>query len=359
MKILCVIDYLRSGGAQRQLVNLAIGFKEKSHDVSFLVYHRDDFYEPILKENDIPIHEIIEPNYFKRLMKMRRYIREGNFDAVLSFLEAANFICEIAGLPKRKWKLVVGERSANPKILKSVKHRTYRWFHLLADHVVANSHENIKMVRKINPFLSKKKCHVIYNMVDFEKWKPSEIYEPLNNNKFKIVVVASHRYLKNLNGLIEAVNMLSEEEKNKLQIDWYGENSHDDSLQKAQNKIREFGLSRIFNFYQPILDIHKKVQEADAIGLFSFYEGLPNAICEAMASGKPVIASRVSDIPLLIDEQFTFDPTNYESITKRISMILNMRKNEWEETGKKNQEKALRLFNKEDIINNYVSLLID
>jgi glycosyltransferase involved in cell wall biosynthesis len=359
MKILCVIDYLGSGGAQRQLVNLAIGFKEKGHNVSFLVYHRGNFYEPILKENDIPIHKIIEPNYFKRLMKMRRYIRKGNFDAVLSFLEAANFICEIAGLPKRKWKLVVGERSANPKIFKSAKLRIYRWFHLLADHVVANSYENIKMVRKINPLLSKKKCHVIYNMIDFEKWKPSEIYEPLNNDKFKIVVVASHRYLKNLNGLIEAVNILCEEEKNKLQIDWYGENSLDDSLQMAQNKIREYNLSHIFNFYQPILDIHKKVQEADAVGLFSFYEGLPNTICEAMASGKPVIASKVSDIPLLIDEQFTFDPTNYESISKIISMILNMWKNELEETGKKNQKNALTLFNKENTINNYLSLLMD
>ena len=39
MKILCVIDSLGSGGAQRQLVGLAIGFKERGHEVSFLVYH--------------------------------------------------------------------------------------------------------------------------------------------------------------------------------------------------------------------------------------------------------------------------------------------------------------------------------
>lgn len=39
MKILCVIDCLGSGGAQRQLVNLATAFKEKGHEVSFLVYH--------------------------------------------------------------------------------------------------------------------------------------------------------------------------------------------------------------------------------------------------------------------------------------------------------------------------------
>ena len=35
MNILCVIDILGSGGAQRQLVNIAIGFKERGHTVSF------------------------------------------------------------------------------------------------------------------------------------------------------------------------------------------------------------------------------------------------------------------------------------------------------------------------------------
>ena len=44
MKILCVINSLRPGGAQRQLVNLGIGFKEKGHEVSFLAYHNVNFY---------------------------------------------------------------------------------------------------------------------------------------------------------------------------------------------------------------------------------------------------------------------------------------------------------------------------
>src|SRR5690554_3568898 len=174
MKILCIIDMLGSGGAQRQLVNLAIGFKERGHTVSFLVYHHHDFYVDILKQNNIPIHEILESNYLKRLIKMRKFIRHGKFNAVLSFLQASNFISEISGLPKRKWKLVVGERSANPAIFKSIKLRLFRWFHLLADHIVANSHENLRMVRKINPLLKIDKCHVIYNTVNFDLWKPNE-----------------------------------------------------------------------------------------------------------------------------------------------------------------------------------------
>ena len=210
MKILCVIDSLGSGGAQRQLVNLAIGFKGKGYEVSFLVYHSINFFKETLDENHIAVHEIIDPNYVKRLLKMRRFIRKGEYDSVLSFLEAANFICEISGLPWRKWKLVVGERSANPTILKSFKLKAYRWFHPLADYVVANSHANLSLIQKINPLLPKKKCQVIYNIVDFEKWKPDENYIPLKEGKLRIIIAASHRYLKNLNGLVEAVNLLSD-----------------------------------------------------------------------------------------------------------------------------------------------------
>src|SRR5690554_5400606 len=171
MKILCVIDSLGSGGAQRQLVNLALAFKEKGHEVSFLVYHSQPFYYPLLKKEGIEVIEVVEPNYLKRLFKMRKVIRGGGYDAVLSFLEAANFICELSTLPFRKFRLVVGERSANPTILKSFKLRLYRWFHFLADAIVANSHENIKIVKQANPLLPNKKLHVIYNLIDFEKWE--------------------------------------------------------------------------------------------------------------------------------------------------------------------------------------------
>lgn len=55
-RILCFIDSLGAGGAQRQLVNLAIGLKKRGYIVHFLVYHVDNFYLPILQENCIGIN---------------------------------------------------------------------------------------------------------------------------------------------------------------------------------------------------------------------------------------------------------------------------------------------------------------
>lgn len=360
MKILCVIDSLGSGGAQRQLVNLAIAFKKKGHDVSFLVYHSDPFYYETLNEHNISVIEVIEPNYLKRLLKMRRVIRKGGYDSVLSFLEAANFISTVSGFPFRKWHLVVGERSANPAILKSFKLKFFRFFHLFADAVVANSHENIKLVKKVNPLLSDKKLHVIYNLIDFEKWQPKpENYVYRRNGKFNLIVVASHQHLKNLNGLVEAVNLLDDNEKSQLVINWYGGERLDDSKTKALEKIEKYNLTDVFNFHEPTIDIANKVNEADALSLFSFYEGLPNVVCEAMANAKPVISSKVSDVPLLLAKEFTYDPNDIKEILKVVRLLLNLDENILKKVGMDNLYKARQKFNSKNIINNYIDKLIE
>lgn len=359
MKILCVIDSLGSGGAQRQLVNLATAFKEKGHEVSFLVYHSDPFYYEALNEQKIYVIEVIEPNYIKRLLKMRKVIRKGGYDSVLSFLEAANFISIVSGFPFRKWRLVVGERSANPAILKSFKLRFFRFFHLFSDDVVANSHENIRLVKKANPLLSDKKLHVIYNLIDFKKWQPRpDKYIYRKNGKFNLIVIASHQYLKNLSGLVEAINLLEDSEKSQLVINWYGGQRLDDSKEKALEKIKKYNMTGIFNFHEPIIDIAEKVSEADALGLFSFYEGLPNVVCEAMANAKPVISSNVSDVSLFLNEDFYFNPKDAREIMKAIRLLLGMSESMLKESGNSNFLKALSSFNKDDIVNDYMAKLV-
>ena len=347
MNLLCVIDCLGSGGAQRQMVGLAIAIKKEGHNV-----------QELLDKARIPVVYIVEPNYIKRLFKMRKYIRSGNYDVVLSFLEAGSFICEISGLPWRKWKLIVGERSANPQILKSAKLKLYRLFHILADHIVSNSQENINLIRKANPFLSRKKCDVIYNLVDFSFWEPAKDYSPCKDQIINLIVVASHQYLKNAKGLIEAVNKLKEEEKQKLTINWYGNESSDNSLQEAKNLIRKYCLNEIFTFFPATKSIYEKMKYADVIGLFSFYEGLPNVICEGMVLSKPIICSSISDIPKLLfkNQELTFDPNNTEDIIRTLRHILSLTKEELLTIGKDNRELALQYFSANKIVNKYKAL---
>jgi glycosyltransferase involved in cell wall biosynthesis len=363
MKILCVIDSLCPGGAQRQIVELALGFREKGNEVSFLTYHDVPFFHPVLEKARILVNRIEEPNYLLRLLKMRKYIRLGKFDSVLSFLEAPNFICEIAGLPYRKWKLVVGERSANPEITKSFKLKIYRWFHFFADYIVANSHANLKLVYSACPLLPGSKGIVIYNSVDFNLMKPAVKYTPRLDSKFKLIVAARQTYEKNLNGLIDAISLLKDKDRNKLIIEWYGDKMTepymDNSFIEALKKIEIYGLDDIFTFSPATPDIARFIQDADAVGIFSFYEGFPNSACEGMACAKPIICSEISDLPELLsyDKRLLFDPTDPQSIRNALSYLIRLSSEQLELIGAENLKICHKSFDKERILNEYLTLL--
>jgi glycosyltransferase involved in cell wall biosynthesis len=363
MKILCVIDSLCSGGSQRQIVELALGMKEMGHDVSFLTYHNIKFFDAILNNEKIPINCIEENNYLLRIFKMRRFIRKGKFGGVVAFLEGPSFICEVSGFPYRKWKLVISEGSANPNIFKSFRHILYRLFHLFADFVVANSYANMKIVQTVNPFLPNSKCQVIYNIIDFKRWKPLDNYSPRKDGYLHILVAARHQYLKNLDGLINAVSNLPEEDKKKLKIDWYGdwisEPYFDGSYPEGKHKIKELNMDSIFTFHSAINPITEVIQTTDVIGLFSYYEGFPNVVSEGMACGKPIVCTAVSDLPDILgdDKNLLCNPASSESIKKSLMYLIHLNDEELIHMGEKNELIAKELFYKEENVKRYIDLL--
>lgn len=358
MKILCFIDSLGSGGAQRQLVELACGFKEKGHDVHFLIYHNITFFEKKLLQNNIPIKIISEKNYLKRLLKIRKEIRTGNPDLLVSFLQSANFIATISGFPFKKWQLIVGERSANPNIFKSPKLRMFRFFHVFADYVVANSYTNINIVKTINPFLKPKKLKVIYNIVstpnDFERKHET-------NDKTIITVAASYNPEKNLLRTIEAISLLNPEIKKKFEIHWFGKmDKNNFILNEGKKLIQHHSLNEVIKLNQVTHDIFSIYDKSDFVALFSLYEGFPNTICEAMFIGKPVIVSKVSDIEdLLVDQKngFLCESNDVNSIKNAIINAIDSTNDERENMGRNNLKIANELFDKEVIVNQYLSLI--
>ncbi|MCG8582527.1 MAG: glycosyltransferase [Bacteroidales bacterium] len=361
MKILCVIDCLCAGGAQRQLVELAIRFHKRGHDVGFLTYYPSYFFYPVLEREGIPLTCIEERNYIKRLYKMRRFIRKGNFNAVLSFLEAANFICQFAGLPSRKWKLIAGERSANPEILTSYKRKFYRWFHLLADYIVANSQTNVQYVQSVNPLLPKSKCKVIYNIIDQNRFNPdiTNFKEP--NGVFTVLVPARIKEEKNVSGLIDALLLLEKSELERIRIKWYGKEKDElnQYLLHSNELIKQHGLQENITFHEATLDITEHIQEADAIGLFSLFEGFPNAICEAMACAKPVICTKVSDMNRFLanEPNLLCDPLNPHSIKNALSYLLSMNPEQLKTIGKNNKQLVEYSFDNESIVSDYLKLM--
>jgi len=103
------------------------------------------------------------------------------------------------------------------------------------------------------------------------------------------------------------------------------------------------------------------MQAADCCALFSLYEGLPNTICEGMALGKPIIATNVSDMPKLIDEGiggYLCDTPSAESIRDVIRKILSRSNEQLILMGNHNRGKAILLFEKNEIFNKYLNIIV-
>jgi len=365
MKFLFVIGDLSSGGAQRQVLTLAMEIVKLGHEVEFAVYLERDYYGEVLRQNNIQITKLIAKNPAKRILTFRKYIRGNEFDIVVSFLGVPNFICELAALPLRRWKLIVNERSADPVILRSLNSRFRRLFHVFADTIVCNSYANKLIVQKVNPLLRDDKIEVLYNMIDLDIWKPLKNFEYSKNDVLHLLIAASHRKLKNMLGLLQGVTLLNEEERSKLKISWYGDNLtppyYDDSIVKCKQFIEKYNLKRTIDLYPADHYIRDKMQRADVIGLFSFFEGLPNSICEGMALGKPILASAVSDIPLLIRDGVNgklCDPRNIQTISDALRYFINADKKELKKMGDLNRKKATMLFDLNRNVKKYLEFII-
>lgn len=363
MKVLCLIDSLGPGGAQRQLVTLAIGLKERGHEIRFLVYHPHEHFLPLLKEAGIPCQLVADRSRWRRILKIRRILRQDWQDVVLAFLEAPSLYAEIARIPRRRWGLVVSERSAWPGIYKG----SGLWLrrpHRVADAVVTNSHTCRLLLERALPSL-KGKLTTVYNCVDFQKFRPlaqEDAGPAMAGGSTRLVVAASYQNLKNMQGVARAMlELKTDPAAAGLRIDWYGgQPANDSPFQLARQFVAEHGLQGRLNLLPATSAIAREFATASAVGLFSFFEGLPNVVCEGMACGKPIIMSDVCDAGALVREGengFLCDPASPPSIAAALRNFVSTGPERRRVMGEKSRAVALRLFDRDEVIRRYEKIL--
>ena len=359
MKLLCLIDNLGSGGAQRQLVNLAILWKRKGHEVIFTCYGDANFYESQLEENEINIYRIKNKNILDRIIKIRKFIRKCNPDIVISFLLTPNLLACISSIGKHKWKLITSELSANEKSFLGLRSKIYKWFERYSDWTVCNSYNAQQMWERYYPQFVHR-ISTIYNPVIMPQTQTNT--EKRQDGRRRIVVAASYQGLKNPINVIEAVNKLSEAQQKRLIIDWYGRKEvttgNVEIAEQAERLVAQYGLDACVHLNEATHEIYKEMCNADAVGLFSLYEGLPNAVCEGMMLGKPILMTRMSDYARLVtkDNGFLCDGEDVQSIKGALVSFLQASDETLESMGRSSRERAMELFAADRIVEQWEAL---
>jgi len=186
---------------------------------------------------------------------------------------------------------------------------------------------------------------------------------------FRFAVVGSVYRVKNPVGLVKAVALLRERGVEGFRVDWYGRfglgseaESGSTDYHEALKLIREHGLEEVVVFHGETSDIPDRLGKADGLIHPSLQEGFPNAVVEAMACGLPLVVSRVSDLPLVVETAENGEVVDQEdpaSIAEGMRRLMEKGEEERKAMGARSRKLAEEWFGVERFVGEYVALYQD
>ena len=357
-KILCLIDGLGDGGAERQMVGLAVLLKKKGYKVDLAYYHKKDFYVPIARQGGIePILLNVKNSQWSKLAAIWNFIKkQDHYECVITYKGGPNAIGCLLKLAGMRYKLIVSERNSTQHL--NIYDKQKFWLYKFADYVVPNSISQSEFLAKLYPWM-KTKIVPITNFTDILHFAPN--YKQ-NEKKITILTVARIDRRKNILNYLEAISKLKEQGMNGVHFEWYGNvrRKEEDYAEDIKEKIAELRLMDFINFHSSTINIAECYQKCDIFCLPSSTEGFPNVICEAMSCGKPIICSRICDNPFVVSENgngMLFDPENPNEIAEKLKQMIEMSKENRENWGRRSREIAIQKFSEETFVNKYIKII--
>lgn len=354
-KIILFTDCLGAGGAQRQLVGLAVMLHKEGYEVKVCTYHDKDFYKHYLDENNV--ENLVIPNASnskKRILSVRKYFQQEKPDWVVAYQETPSLIASLTKLLGCKYNLIVSERNTTQRI--GMNERIRFMLYRLANKIVPNSYAQEKFLREHYSWMSSK-LSTITNFVDTNKFA---FVEHKKREIPQIIVAATLFESKNALGFIEAVK-IAKERGCKFTVEWYGKiPAYQEYIDKCEKLINDYQLQSFIKLLDKTKEIHKKYADCDFFCLPSFFEGTPNVICEATSCGRPVICSDVCDNSIYVHEGkngYLFDPKSPESIANAIERIISLDEKLYAEFSTQSRKIAVEKLSKETFLGKYKKII--
>lgn len=316
MKLLVSCGTLMSGGAERVLSVLSKSFTDKFDEVVYLTWiDAPDFYP--LDSRIIRIcveRECGSKSVFKKALWFRNHIKRNDYSLILSFLEPFNvLIClTLTGL---KTPIIVADRNDprwvwNSFFQKQLRFAAYR----KAKRIVCQTENNRSYYK--GSYLEK--STVIYNPIFLpESYKGKALAIP---KEHRFVSVARLDEQKNLKMMVSAFERFHKNHSNYT-LTIYGEGPCRSELEEL---IKNRNLEDCVSLPGAKQNVWDLIINAEGFVLSSWYEGMPNALFEAMCLGLPCVSTKVSGAKDLIEDGYNgllVDLGDENSLTKCLTEI--------------------------------------
>ncbi|CAK8582482.1 glycosyltransferase [Priestia megaterium] len=284
-KYLFVSNSLSSGGAEKVVSILASGIAEKGYDVHLILYEKAKNEYPI--SNKVKIHLLPKSNgenrikyYAQKFILMRKMIYEINPDIIIPFF------------PYQINQFFVASRFMKVPFITTVRNNPFlfpeskkmrilgKMVGLLSTGIFLQTEEQANFF----PEFSRKKTFIVPNPVS------NDLIECNYQNRDSIQEIATFGRLstqKNQRLLIEAFAIVYKANKS-LKLSLYGEGDEENNLKIL---VKNLGIEEAVTFKGRVSNVIEALISTDLFVLSSTYEGMPNALMEAMAVGLPCIST--------------------------------------------------------------------
>lgn len=310
MKILFLVRSLENGGAERQLAILASELGRRGHSVAIAVLYKRGEYQ---REIDSSLVRIIDLKKKSRwdivpfTSRLLRMVREESPDIVHGYLSAGNVAAAIGCLGCPGAKLVWGVRDGG------MEAKSYGWMTRLtgqllrrlarrADLIIFNSQSGSRWWCENGYATIQNAC--VPNGVDVSYFQPDPVAGSVTRQRWGVPsgvslvgMIARVDPAKDYSTFLRAASSIAGNYPNTRFICLgSGPAAEKNRLISLAGRL---GLEERILWPESTRDMRGVYNALDVVCLASKSEGFPNVVAEAMACGRPVVASDTGDASLI------------------------------------------------------------
>ena len=315
---ICItINSLNMGGAEKQCLLLARALRPYHNTVVAILSSRPAHgpLSAFLQTHDID-HEYLPENFIRKMTGLVALFKKNDTEIIFSFLPTDTLLSAVCGKMARVPHIFGGLRNSAIARLKFAALRAAHNY--LLDYTIAN---NFAVYRTARASGFEDRIFVISNGIDLRASTPQK--EPVNQ---KITIISLGRLVqqKEYATALKCIAYLTEQLGTAYELQ-YQIVGHGPEEQRIRTTIKSLGLENSVQIHTDAPQVYKLLKRADIYLCTSSFEGISNAIMEAMNCALPIVATDAGDNRRLVLHQkngFIADIDDYRAMAAHLKSLI-------------------------------------
>jgi glycosyltransferase involved in cell wall biosynthesis len=305
IRVCFMIDRLARAGTESQLIALIRHLDHTRIRPHLCLLDGEDAESRALEPEDcsvlrLGVRKLLQPRAISQAGRLARYLRRERIDILQVYFPDSTYLGVLAGCLAGVPHIVRTRNNINHWMTPAHR-RLGRLLNRFVTMTVANSEPGRQAVlacERPDPA----SVVVLENGVDLDRFAAIPTYRPAtaeSTGPRRVGMVANLRSVKGVDVFVEAAALIATRRPD-VEFLVAGEGPQRPELERL---IVERGLAGRFLLLGSVADIPEFLGRLDVAVLSSRSEGMPNAVLESMAAGRPIVATEVGGIRSLIEPE--------------------------------------------------------